>query len=84
MAFTCPHCGAIANTRTSRMMSAKLREARHQCSDLECGHTFATLTEVVRTLSPSAKPNPLVFIPYGKKAQPPDDRQLDLLADTAG
>jgi len=81
MAFTCPHCDSVANTRSSRMLSVKLREAFCQCSNLYCGHTFVTLTEVVRTLSPSATPNPLVFIPRGKAGAPPDERQLDLLAD---
>lgn len=77
MAFTCPHCEAIAYTRSSRMVSIKLRESYLQCSDLYCGHTFKTLEEVVCTLSPSAKPNPAVFLPRSTKAAaPPDDRQL--------
>ncbi|MDC7699565.1 ogr/Delta-like zinc finger family protein [Vogesella indigofera] len=78
MAFTCPHCEAVAHTRSSRRISRKLREAYVQCSDLECGHTFVTLTEVVRTLSPSGKPNPDVYIQRGKKCMPPDDKQLEL------
>lgn len=78
MAFTCPHCKNIAYTRSSRMLTEKLQEAFLQCSDLECGHTFVTLTEVVRTLSPSAKPDPTVFLPRGSKSPPPDERQLAL------
>lgn len=78
MAFTCPHCGALANTRSSRRQSIMLRESFMQCSDLECGHTFVTLTEVVRTLSPSGKPNAAVYIRRGAKFEPPDDRQLEL------
>lgn len=34
------------------------RELYCQCTNLTCGHTFVGLVEVVRTLSPSSKPDP--------------------------
>jgi hypothetical protein len=68
MAFICPHCKSIAFTRSSRQATETLREAYLQCSNLYCGHTFKTLTEIVATLSPSATPNPKVFIRLGGKA----------------
>ncbi len=37
--------------------------------DAECGHTFVANTEVVRTLSPSATPDPTVNIPLSTHVQ---------------
>ncbi|UVA78024.1 ogr/Delta-like zinc finger family protein [Pandoraea commovens] len=34
------------------------RELYCACTKIECGHTFMSLVEVVRTLSPSGTPNP--------------------------
>lgn len=79
MAFKCPHCGETAYTRTSRMMSLVTREAYYQCSNIECGATFKSYEQIFSQISPSAMPNPEIHIPWGKKAPPPDSRQLDLL-----
>ncbi|MNR50223.1 DNA-binding transcriptional regulator [compost metagenome] len=62
MSMPCPHCSAVAHVRTSRLMSPISKEMYYQCSNLECGHTFVGVIEVVRTLSPSACPNPSVQI----------------------
>lgn len=80
MAFICPHCHSMAFTRSSRQATATLREAYLQCSNLYCGHTFKTLTEVVATLSPSATPNPGVHLRLsGKAAQAVAESQLPLI-----
>ncbi|MEH6460379.1 ogr/Delta-like zinc finger family protein [Chitinimonas sp. JJ19] len=60
MSIRCPHCGKTAHTRTSKQVSRLSREVYFQCSNLECGHTFVGVMEIVRTLSPSAMPNPEV------------------------
>lgn len=78
MAFTCPHCDHIANRRSSRHVTALLKESYYQCSNLRCGFTFAALEEVVRALSPPATPNPVVGLRYSPRKPPPDDRQLPL------
>ena len=39
------------------------RQSVYCCVNAECGHTFVALTEIVRTLSPSATPNPSVNLP---------------------
>ena len=62
MSMHCPHCESVAYVRTSRRMSLLSQEQYFQCSNLECGHTFVSLTEIIRTLSPSACPNPTVHI----------------------
>lgn len=66
MIFTCPHCKGKATIRTSRSINPLLRELNYQCHDVECGHTFSAWLEVYETISPSAKPDPLVHIPMSE------------------
>ncbi len=61
--MACPHCGASSEIRTSRVLSKTMRELIYACTNAECGHTFVALTEIVRTLSPSATPDPHVNLP---------------------
>lgn len=61
--FPCPHCKAASEIRTSRMVSATMRESIYQCTNVECGHTFIVDAEASRTLSPSATPDPAVNMP---------------------
>jgi hypothetical protein len=68
MSMNCPHCGQVSTTRTSKPVSLISKESWYQCRNLECGHTFVAVTEVVRTLSPSARPNPLVRLPISRPA----------------
>lgn len=60
----CPHCEQPAVIRTSVQMSRLMREYMYCCTNPECGHTFVAITEVVRTLSPSATPDPSVSLPW--------------------
>lgn len=60
MHITCPHCGHRATIRTSKAITKVTREGFCQCTNLACGHTFVAVTEVVRTISPSAVPDPLI------------------------
>ncbi len=59
----CPHCDAQALIRTSVQITVLTRETTYCCTNAECGHTFSALTEIVRTLSPSATPNPSINLP---------------------
>lgn len=61
--MACPHCKADSVIRTSWVMTALMRETTYACSNPECGHTFIALTEIVRTLSPSATPDPAINLP---------------------
>ncbi len=79
MAFMCPHCKAWAKTRSSRQMSEVTREAYYQCENLDCGHTFKVLAQIVYTVVQSANPDPSVirslrFCP--RKVQPPNQLEL--------
>lgn len=60
MHMKCPHCHSPAAIRTSRELSALLREGYYQCSNVVCGHTFKVLVEVVKTLSPASHPDPVI------------------------
>lgn len=59
----CAHCRMDAVIRTSWEMTILMRETTYACTNPECGHTFVALTEVHRTLSPSATPDPAINIP---------------------
>lgn len=59
----CPHCGKHARVRSSRELSPVYREMTMQCTNVMCGHTYVVGVEVLRTISPSATPNPTVRIP---------------------
>lgn len=59
----CPHCERPSIIRSSRRMSKLTREIAYCCLNPECGHTFVAMTEIVRTLSPSATPDPSVHLP---------------------
>ena len=63
MRLQCPHCKEPSFIRTSAQMTVLTRESTYACTNPECGHTFVALTEVVRTLSPSATPDPSVNLP---------------------
>lgn len=69
MMFLCPHCKGKTKTRTSRGLSATLRELIYQCEDPECSYSFVVQAEAVRTLSPSGKPDPSINLPQSPFSQ---------------
>lgn len=75
----CPHCQSRAIARTSREQSRTLREITYQCTDVECGHTYVANLEVVRTLSPSGKPDLALRLPISEQAVALLTRQLSLI-----
>lgn len=84
----CPHCGMPAAVRTSKAVSPTLRAVAYACCNQLCGHAFVVYAEAVRTLSPSARPDPSVYLPMGREARDaiaghatmkePDGRELPL------
>lgn len=68
MRLTCPHCGGEATIRTSKALSEITREASVQCEDVECAHTWVAMISAVRTIAPSMRPNPKVFIPLSPRS----------------
>ena len=63
MRMMCPHCGKYAYTRHSAQVTNTSRETIFQCRNWKCGHVFSAVTEINRTISPSATPNPGVVLP---------------------
>ena len=46
MAYPCMFCGFVSYARTSRMLTARVRETYYQCSDYEhCGKPFKTYSD---------------------------------------
>lgn len=66
--FACPHCKGPTSIKTSRLVSATLREVNYQCRDVECSYSFVVQAEAVRSLSPSGKPDPSINIPLSMHA----------------
>ncbi|MGO4390221.1 ogr/Delta-like zinc finger family protein [Variovorax sp. M-6] len=66
MKMRCPHCKSTAHVRSSYEVSDLSRETYFACSNTACGHTFAAVTEIHRTLSPSAIPDPKIRLPLSK------------------
>jgi len=56
-----------------------MREIVFVCNDYMCGHTFVAQLEAVRTLSPSAKPNPAIDLPLSPYVRERVMSQLQLL-----
>jgi len=54
-------------------VSELLRQLRFRCENDDCGHVFAADLVVVRTIVPSACPNPHVRIPFGRSVRPAND-----------
>lgn len=67
--FKCPHCGSSSIVRTSYLVTDLIRESLHVCTNALCGHTFMSLAEIVRTLSPSSMPRSDVCLPSYTSAE---------------
>lgn len=63
MRMMCPHCKQSAYTRHSGQLTTTSRETIFHCRNYECGHVFSAVTEINRTISPSATPDPTVVLP---------------------
>ncbi len=71
--INCPHCGARSIVRSSEQVTPIVRELRMACDNLECGHTFVAQLTVIRTVRPSARPNPQIYLPTGDWTPPAND-----------
>lgn len=81
MRIKCPHCNHESTIRTSKIVTEITREARVQCNNLECAHTWVAVISAIRTIAPSMTPNPKVYIPISPNspaAKAPTGNQMDL------
>ncbi|MDB5663424.1 MAG: hypothetical protein JWM38_2641 [Sphingomonas bacterium] len=65
-AITCPHCNTRSIVRTSEKVTATYRELRLRCENDECGWSGVAAISIIRTIVPSARPNPEVHLPFSK------------------
>ena len=59
----CPHCNSVARFVNSRVLTPIYREYTFRCENPMCGFVFGSQLEHVKTLSPSAMPNPIIRLP---------------------
>lgn len=81
---TCPHCKSRALIRTSRQLTALVKEVYCQCQNLMCGHTFVAHVEAVRTISPSATPDPQVALQISNRVTETSTKQTPALPALVG
>ena len=62
--IACPHCDSPALIRTSSALTTIVRHIRYRCENDACGHVFVAELQVIRTIVPSACPNPEVRLPF--------------------
>lgn len=62
--LSCPHCDGPAGIRNSAALTTTVRHIRYRCENDECGHVFVAELQVIRTIVPSACPNPEVRLPF--------------------
>ncbi len=72
----CPHCGARAIVRSSEQITELYRELRLSCENFDCRHTYVASLSVIRTIHPSAMPNPRIQIPMSIFVPPANDDTL--------
>ncbi|HEX8583032.1 MAG TPA: ogr/Delta-like zinc finger family protein [Allosphingosinicella sp.] len=70
-AIACPHCQERAICRTSSQITPLARELLYRCDNDECGHAFISQLEIIRTVTPSARPNPAVHLPLTARHSAP-------------
>ncbi|WP_094101098.1 ogr/Delta-like zinc finger family protein [Lonsdalea iberica] len=55
----CPLCHHAAHARSSRYLSDGAKERYHQCTNVNCGHTFVTLEAITRSIMVPGKVEPV-------------------------
>lgn len=64
----CPHCGHSSTVRSSKQMGDTVRESKVTCDNPECMHSWVAQLVAVRTIAPSMKPKPGVYIPLSPRS----------------
>lgn len=84
MRINCPHCGSVGIVRSSKALADTVREAKVQCTNVECAHTWISRIVAERTIAPSMQPKPGVYIPLSPRspaAAAPAKNQMELGMD---
>jgi len=62
----CPHCGSQTRIAKTKQLAKTCREITCHCENDQCGCVFVAEITPVRILSPSAIPDPDIFIPLSR------------------
>lgn len=63
LGWICPHCKGWSTIASQKPRSPLTVELGFVCRNIDCGHTYVGLLEIVRTLSPSSCPDLSVPLP---------------------
>lgn len=77
----CPHCESNSFVRSSKQLCDTVREATVCCTNPDCMHSWVAQLVAVRTIAPSIKPKPGVYIPLSPNSQAakaPAGNQMEL------
>ncbi|PZO87417.1 MAG: transcriptional regulator [Sphingomonas sanxanigenens] len=77
-AHLCPHCRRPARVRSSRAVTPLYRQLNLQCTNVDCGHTYAAAIEILYSIVPSAHPDPAIDL---RRAPP---RRVPIAANDGG
>ncbi|WP_313146393.1 ogr/Delta-like zinc finger family protein [Diaphorobacter nitroreducens] len=80
----CPHCKASAFIRWSHEITPLVRRVSYACSNKACGHRFVAHAEATRTLSPSAKPDPSIYLPIAEATRNAIAQHPSMFEDESG
>ncbi len=63
----CPLCKNAAHARSSRYLSDTTKERYHQCTNINCGHTFKTMESITESIMTPGRVNPAPPHPRAKQ-----------------
>ncbi|HEY0209321.1 DNA-binding transcriptional regulator [Acerihabitans sp.] len=63
----CPLCKNAAHARSSRYLSDTTKERYHQCTNINCGHTFKTMESITESIMTPGHVNPAPPHPRAKQ-----------------
>ncbi|WP_413728719.1 ogr/Delta-like zinc finger family protein [Sodalis sp. RH19] len=63
----CPLCRKAAHTRSSRYLSESTKERYHQCTNINCSHTFVTMESFTRSIMTPGMTDPAIPHPTEKQ-----------------
>jgi len=72
-AVGCPHCKSAARVRSSKHVTALVRQLYLRCTNDDCGHVFGADITITHTISPSARPDPEVHLRQSAPRRPVND-----------
>lgn len=74
LTLACPHCASVLKVRSSRTVTAMVRQVSLLCLNVECGASFGADLTITHAIAPSAQPNPAVKLrTFASRKKPAND-----------